>query len=207
MTELGELNASDRVEHGYTYLYDEIFAPYRYKSTRVLEIGFARGRGTRMLAEFFPRGTVHSFDINPDWNHYSNLTRELQRRIKVYQGDQGDPDSIQKVLQQVYDGPKNEKKRGYRRFDLIIDDGSHRPEHQQISFKKLWPELEPGGLYVIEDFHPFYDKGEHQTVSWLFEMVHKLNRYGDKKADLILVDTDWMMFSYNQVVIRKKLYV
>ncbi len=204
MTELGELNASDRVEHGYTYLYDEIFAPYRYKSTRVLEIGFARGRGTRMLAEFFSRGTVHSFDIEPDMQHYNNLTRELRKRIKLYQGDQGDPDSVQRVLEQVYNGPRNAAKRGYRQFDIIIDDGSHQPEHQRISFDKLWPEVKPGGLYIIEDFHPYYQNGKHETVSWLFDTVHKLNRYGDKHAAPVLSDIWWMTFSYNQVTFRKR---
>jgi SAM-dependent methyltransferase len=205
MTELGELNATDRVEHGYTYLYDELFSPLRYKSTRVLEIGYARGRGTRMLAEFFPRGTVHSFDIDPNLKHYSNLSRELQKRIKLYQGDQSDPDSIQRVLQQVYDGPRNPAKRGYRQFDIIIDDGSHQPEHQQISFKKLWPEVQPGGLYIIEDFHPYYKNGNHETVSWLFEMIHKLNCYGDKHAKPTLIDVDWIMFARNEAIIRKKL--
>jgi predicted O-methyltransferase YrrM len=203
MTRLGELNYSDRVEHGYTYLYDEIFAPYRYKDTRVLEIGYARGRGTRMLAEFFPRGTVHSFDIEPNMQHYGNLTKELKKRIKLYKGDQSDPESIQAVLQQVYDGPKNAAKRGYRQFDLIIDDGSHRPEHQQISFEKLWPEVVAGGLYIIEDFHPFYKEGQHKTVSWLFDMVHKLNKWGHKTDSPELTDTDWIMFSYNQAILRK----
>ena len=202
MTELGEWNASDRAEHKYTYLYDEIFAPIRYAAVRVMDIGYARGRGTRALAEFFPRGTIHSFDIDPNMKHYSNLSKELKTRIKLYQGDQSDPESIKRVLHQVYNGPKNDKKKGYRQFDIIIDDGSHEPEHQRISFKTLWPEVAPGGLYIIEDFHPYYSNGEHVTVSWLFEMVHELNRYGDKTAESTL-DVQWVMFAYNQAILRK----
>lgn len=202
MNDLGEWNASDRVFHGYTYLYDEIFAPIRYSSVRIFEIGFARGRGTRMLAEFFPRGTVHAIDIEPDWQNYNHLTKELQKRVKLYQADQSDPDSIQRALQQIYDGPKNPAKRGYRQFDIIIDDGSHEPSHQHISFKKLWPEVAPGGLYIIEDFHPYYKDRKHETVSWLFDTVHKLNRYGDKNAKATL-DIGWIMFAYNQAILRK----
>ena len=38
-------------------------------------------------------------------------------------------------------------------FDVIIDDGSHRPMHQQISLVSLYPHLKPGGQYIIEDLH------------------------------------------------------
>ena len=36
-------------------------------------------------------------------------------------------------------------------FDIIIDDGYHFQEHQQISFGFLFPYLKPGGVYIIED--------------------------------------------------------
>src|SRR5262249_19201573 len=36
-------------------------------------------------------------------------------------------------------------------FDLIIDDGSHRPDHQQITFGFFFKKLKTGGLYFIED--------------------------------------------------------
>jgi len=170
----------------------------------VLEIGYARGRGPRMLAEFFPRGIIHSFDNNKSlYRHQKNLSKELRKRTIFYVGDQSDPASMQEVLEKVYNGPRNKDKRGYRQFDIIIDDGSHVPEHQQTSFNFLWPEVKPGGLYIIEDWHPYYVDGEHETVSWLFKKVHELNRAGDKDAEPTLTDTDWVMFSYNQAILRK----
>jgi len=46
-------------------------------------------------------------------------------------------------------------------WDIIIDDASHYPPHQIISFQNLWPKLRPGGLYVVEDIETSYvDKGE-----------------------------------------------
>jgi len=36
---------------------------------------------------------------------------------------------------------------------VIIDDGSHAAEHQQISLGGLFPHLESGGLYFIEDLN------------------------------------------------------
>jgi hypothetical protein len=206
MTELGKLNSADKVEHGYTFLYDQIFEPIRYRSVRILEIGFSRGRGARLLSEFFPRGIIHSFDIDPNYQAYSLIPPELQKRIKLWHADQSNKDSINLMLQLIYNSNKNKAKRGPRKFDIIIDDGSHQPEHQQASFDILWSEVSNGGLYIIEDFHPYYenDPVQHKTVSWLFDKVHKLNKNGDKKADPILPDIDWILFSYNQAVIRKK---
>ena len=223
MTALGTRNSSDKVEHGYTALYDEMFTPYRYSDMQILEIGFARGRGTRTLAEYFNRSMVYCFDIDPDWQHYSNLSDELQSRIRLFQGDQGDANSIHEVLRKIANDPDAHALSPRCRpkgFDIIIDDGSHVPAHQRTSFKMLWPELNSGGVYIIEDFHPYYENNSHHTVSWLFEEVHKINRYGDKRAWVqdyktkafveagaphqpLFTDLVSITFSYNQALIRK----
>ena len=36
-------------------------------------------------------------------------------------------------------------------FDVVIDDGSHINSHILLSFTALWPHVNPGGLYVMED--------------------------------------------------------
>lgn len=38
-------------------------------------------------------------------------------------------------------------------FDAIIDDGGHTNCQISNSFDKLWPQLNPGGYYFIEDIH------------------------------------------------------
>lgn len=38
-------------------------------------------------------------------------------------------------------------------FDVIIDDGGHRPYEIYCAFKTLWPALKEGGVYCIEDVH------------------------------------------------------
>ena len=37
------------------------------------------------------------------------------------------------------------------KFDVIIDDASHASHHQQISLGALFPHLNSGGYYIIED--------------------------------------------------------
>jgi hypothetical protein len=41
-------------------------------------------------------------------------------------------------------------------FDIIIDDGGHTMNQQQISFVMLLPLVRSGGLYVIEDLETSY---------------------------------------------------
>ena len=43
---------------------------------------------------------------------------------------------------------------GNRKFDLIIDDGSHIANHQITNFTILKNKLKDGGYYVIEDIYP-----------------------------------------------------
>ena len=42
------------------------------------------------------------------------------------------------------------------RYDIIIDDGSHVPQHQITSLACLLPALNPGGLYIIENVETSY---------------------------------------------------
>merc|ERR1711920_669748 len=36
-------------------------------------------------------------------------------------------------------------------YDLIVDDGAHTNRALKHSFDKLWPVINPGGYYVMED--------------------------------------------------------
>ena len=38
-------------------------------------------------------------------------------------------------------------------FDVILDDGGHAMDHQQVSLGYLFEHLKPGGMYIIEDIH------------------------------------------------------
>ena len=57
----------------------------------------------------------------------------------------------------IVDASKPEvlNKLGLISFDVIIDDGSHKLHHQTEAFKLLFPRLNPGGVYIIEDILNF----------------------------------------------------
>ena len=40
----------------------------------------------------------------------------------------------------------------------MVDDGSHLPEHQLLTFRRLFPSITPGGLYIIEGTETSYWK-------------------------------------------------
>lgn len=124
--------------HGYTFYYDRHFAPLRDKPIKLLEIGVWQGASLAMWERYFPYGSIHGADID--------LARcaPMPECVRLWQCDQSSKESL--VNMAVHLGP----------WDIIIDDGSHNPAHQITTFNTLWPYLNPGGIYAIEDLHPNY---------------------------------------------------
>lgn len=96
------------------------------------------GASLKMWADYLPNARITGLDINP--------AKFLDTdRITTYQVDQGSRSQLSSFLQQHPDPS----------FDIIIDDGSHRGDHQQITLEMLFPYLNPDGLYFIEDLNDF----------------------------------------------------
>jgi hypothetical protein len=85
-----------------------------------------------MWKAFFLRAQIVGLDIQ-------DKSFVDQDRIRTYQGSQTDP----AILQQIVDDAGEIK--------VVIDDGSHRPEHIRETFAYLFPMLAPDGIYAIED--------------------------------------------------------
>jgi hypothetical protein len=75
---------------------------------------------------------ILGIDNNPQCRRYEGP------RIRIAIGSQDDPEFLSNLFR---DGKP----------DIIIDDGSHRADHIQLTFDRLFPVLAAGGLYVIED--------------------------------------------------------
>lgn len=131
-------------DHRYTPHYEHHFAKLRRKPIRLLEIGiggYARtgdgGSSLRMWKSFFPKGQIVGLDIE-------DKSFVDEPRIRTYRGDQSDPELLRRIVSES------------GRFDIIIDDGSHRPEHVQATFDVLFPLLADDGVYVVEDTQTSY---------------------------------------------------
>ncbi|WP_141012705.1 class I SAM-dependent methyltransferase [Nocardioides sambongensis] len=151
-TDKGTIGPSEEwPAHNYTDVYGAYLAPWRDRSITILEIGLgvpgdaweaqiAHGRNEqgggslRAWYGYFPHARIYGVDINPA-THLDN------DRISTHVVDQGDPAAIAAFLASI----------GEVEFDLVVDDGSHRPDHQQITLGCLLPRVRAGGLYLIED--------------------------------------------------------
>ena len=151
-TDKGTLGPTDDWRgHNYTDIYDAYLHPLRDREVTMLEIGLgvdgpnwraqmAKGRNAtggaslRTWYRYFPKARILGVDINPA----GFLDND---RIVTGVVDQGDPHQLRAFLAE----------QGVGQLDVIIDDGSHRPDHQQISLSALFSYLAPSGLYFIED--------------------------------------------------------
>ena len=121
----------------YTTVYHQLFENFRNEKLNILEIGVGSGASLKMWYDYFPNATIHAIDID-DCSQHNNDRVFTHKANQAYRGD------ILTVMQKV------------GMVDLIIDDGGHMMEQQQVSFGILFKYLNPGCMYFIEDLHTSY---------------------------------------------------
>jgi predicted O-methyltransferase YrrM len=164
--------------HRYGDAYDILFRPFeQLHPLKILEIGIYKGASLRVLQEFVPHAEIWAIDIDPA------AVALAPAGVRAIVGDQNDVDFLNGLVIQT---------RG--KFDIIIDDGSHRVDHQRTSFEALWPFVAVEGLYVIEDLEsskltkPKYNPtGMQTTLDMLLAMARDNVQCGRCSAKLPLV--------------------
>lgn len=125
----------------YLPVYDALLGPLiaRGEPVDVLEIGVQNGGMLQLLHALLPAdSTLTGIDIAPACRDIA-----FDAAVRVVIGDAADPDVIAAAA-------------AGRRFDLVIDDGSHRSADVIAAFAMLIRLLKPGGTYVVEDTHCSY---------------------------------------------------
>ena len=154
LVELSELFNTDKQPslHNFIELYDRNLTPLQDSVHRILEIGIFNGASHKMWKCFFDSAEVYGIDIREKpWVE--------KLGIHTYIADQSDREDLQTFI---------EASGG--EFDVIIDDGGHFMDHQQVSLGFLFQHLNEGGLYIVEDVHTsipaYYDGfGRDSTLS------------------------------------------
>lgn len=163
-------NKSERLIHKwghYFHFYDKYFSRYRDKNIKVLEIGVQNGGSLQMWQNYFGKGThVIGMDID------ANCKKFDSDEIKIFIGDQNNLNDLENLINL------------YKNFDIIIDDGSHMNHHQINTFKYLFPYLNEGGTYLVEDIHTSYWNGfggglkkESTFIEFTKSLIDHVNGY------------------------------
>ena len=125
--------------HHYIPIYDRYFSGWRGKPLRFLEIGVNKGGSLQMWREYFgEKAVIYGIDINPKCAEFDGQSGQV--RI----GSQDDPEFLAGIVEEMGG------------LDIVLDDGSHQMLHVHKSLEVLYPLLDVGGLYLIEDLHTAY---------------------------------------------------
>lgn len=170
---LGTDKASDH--HGYLDFYQKNL-PKNPK--RLLEVGVQGGESIAMWREYYPKAEIVGIDITEP------LDIEGATCLKINSND-------------VYELKKLGK------FDLIIDDGSHRMLDQQVFMQfALDNMLSDNGVFVMEDLHTskwgaeWFDGAAHTTADVIKSM--------EDEYDITYFDrTGTKDVSYTAIIRRK----
>lgn len=127
---------TDKFALGYFPAYEEL-ARHIGPAGRVLEVGVYRGGSLMMWQGLFPDGIIAGADHDA-----ACLWPEGTIRIIAAQDS---PALAQAAADASPDG-----------WDLIVDDASHHGALSAATWKLLWPQVRPGGWYVLEDWQVAY---------------------------------------------------
>lgn len=125
-------------QNGYLPLYMEYFQRQGIKrdaKLKILEIGTNKGSSLRLWAEYFPNSEVYGVDVTRQYeiDHLLDHPRIITTIV-----DAGNAFALMREF-------------GGKKFDIVIDDGSHEQSDQQVALGTLFRLINPGGLFVMED--------------------------------------------------------
>lgn len=125
---------NDKVYPGHDYLrfYELFLQTFKKQKFTLVELGCFTGASLRMWKEYFSKVRVVGVDLD------SNLESLKKEKIDF-------------ICSDATAGDLPAKLSAYTDICCIIDDGSHAWGDQRRSFEMLFPVLNSGGYYIIED--------------------------------------------------------
>jgi len=113
----------------------------------VLELGIYGGGSIAFWFELLQPDKYVALDLAPwgDTEYFNEYiaSHKLENRIKTFwKTNQSNREALRAIVATEFNAPP----------DLIIDDASHLYSETKASFETLFPQLRPGGLYIIEDW-------------------------------------------------------
>lgn len=198
--------------HNYTEVYWNLFKDLREKQFVFLELGIGditsanrEGESALMWKDFFRNAKINIVD-----NDIEKVSRNYNLdRIKSWHCDQTDALELIKIIDSI-GNPL-----------IIIDDASHIQSNTIKSFEILFPLLEKGGLYCIEDtvtsYWPAWEGSTELQSHWtimgfMHYLTHLVNMKRQEtfnppmtiKLPSYIKDIESISFFHSQIIIKKK---
>lgn len=125
----------------YFEIYEKHLSRFRHTPVSLVEVGVQQGGSLEMWSKYFgPSSTITGVDIDPR----CSTIRYAETNISIVIGNQSDPKFWNNFLS------------GDKKIDIFIDDGSHYMNDQILTFEKIFPMMEEGGVFICEDTHTSY---------------------------------------------------
>ena len=165
--------------------YERHLSRYVNRPVLLLEIGIAGGGSLQMWKKYLgPLARIVGIDI------IEGCKRIEEDQISVRIGSQADEGFLASVVEE-FGSP-----------DIVIDDGSHRPEDQIVSFDFLYPRVTRDGVYAVEDLHGPVGFIDHSRTL----ISQLLGRYpGGQRT--VFTDTTLSLHFYDSLVIFERGYL
>ena len=176
--------------HGYAKFYEPIFINFKNKEVNILELGSFYGNSAAALYFYFNKASIFTTDINPDMFKYKS------NRVTNHYTDSSSRNSI---MNNLIIKKKN--------FEIIIEDASHMLKDQIISLFMLFPLVNSGGYFIVEELD-FPETREDMRINQSKPDLKKILQNTLKNLDFnsIYINDDekkYFLENYSSIEIKK----
>lgn len=150
----------------YPYLkqYDPLFAPWRDRSVRLLELGIQNRVSLEIWGRYFPNASVLvGYDIDSLCEHPTHN----DPRIRIVMGDASSDDTEYQIATH---SPE---------WDFVIENGFYQPRHIVDMFARFFPKVSVGGMFIVENLYCSYWREFEGGLAAPFSSVAFFKRLAD----------------------------
>lgn len=198
MYNIGIKYQNDKITyHRYDLIYPQFLEKLKNNDIKILEIGLGdntagTGKSNYFWKEYLPNSTLYIMDKDHEYD---------DGICKVIRGDQSKTEDLTNIKNKI------------NQCDLIIDDGSHQPEHQTKTFIYLFENLlKKGGIYIIEDIECNYwdpkstvygyEVGHISVIDFLVGKIDDINSEFSQKKNTLNISQ--ITFAKNCIIVQKQ---
>lgn len=202
-------------DHTYQTMYGIFLMPWRTskKGPKLLEIGlgcdmgYGPGASVQAWQTILPTLELWEAEYNAACVEKSRQDGTLSDNVHTVTGDQGNAEVVDQWVKKSGGG-----------YDIVIDDGGHKNSQIKTSFDHLWPHVNPGGLYFLEDLQvgrnkEFEDTNQQAVMSdilqaWTEQLLISSPQWGRPKKKIaekfpLPKDVDFIFCQHEACVVGK----